>query len=98
MTNWTIERHGLSADDCDIEILDGQTKIASVEDDATAQRIVALPDLLAFAIHVLKSGACIGVPGLEGYAHLVISKALGGPIEPSQERASFVRKATGGAE
>lgn len=64
--------------------------------EANARLIASAPDLLAFAKHVLQSGACQGIPGLEGYCHLVIATALGGPTEPSQERAEFVRKATGG--
>lgn len=76
------------------------TIVQRIPNKANARLIAAAPELLAFAFHVLQSGACQGIPGLEGYAHLVIAKALKGPTAPSLERTAFVRaaiaKATGG--
>ncbi len=61
------------------------------EMEANALLIAVAPEMFDFVIHVLKSGACGVVPGLEGYGHLMIAKALGGPIEPTEERTAFVQ-------
>ena len=71
--------------------IEGMFSVNRESEMATARLIAAAPELLQFAMYI--TTATHGVPGLEGYAHLMISRALGGPIEPGPERDVFVRDA-----